>query len=249
MKLIDFCFIIVIIVSCNNTGESHTRKLIGDKYIESKFINDTMYDGLTKYYSLSNVLESAIEFNKGIKSGYSINYYPSGIVHDSMTFINGLAHGYHFVYDSMGNLEYKDYFYQGRKVGGLYFYKEGKIVEYDFVSFDGKLLYKAKYDEMGSIKEFGGEIITLNRSAKHSGDKEEDILFLYIPNPPSILIEYSIYVYDSVNQKKQNFKSIPQTQEMFIELVLPRLVNSSYLVQAYYLDSLNNFTKVYISPF
>ena len=138
------CLIILFVVSCNETNDNRERKRIGDKFIESKFINDTTYQGLTKYYSLSNVLEGEIEFTNGIKNGFSKNYYPSGVVNDSMTFINGLPHGYHLVYDSTGHLEYKDFFYQGRKVGGVFFYNDEKITEYDFLSYDGELLYKAK---------------------------------------------------------------------------------------------------------
>src|ERR1700694_580692 len=120
MRRFCVCLIILFIASCNETTGNRERKRIDDKLIETIFINDTTYQGLTKYYSLSNVLEGEIEFKNGIKNGFSKNYYPNGLVHDSMTFVNGLSHGYHFVYDSTGHLEYKDYFYQGRKVGGVF---------------------------------------------------------------------------------------------------------------------------------
>ncbi len=151
---------------------------------------------------------------------------------------------------STGRLEYKDFFYQGRKVGGLFFYEKGKITEYDFLSFDGELLYNAKYDDLGSIKEFGGQIINEHPSTGLVDDKQENSLFLYIIQPPSVSIKYSINIFDSTSQKRSLFKAIPKTQNMFVELVLPNAPDkASYFIQADYEDSLNKFYKVHIKPF
>jgi antitoxin component YwqK of YwqJK toxin-antitoxin module len=249
MRQVYICLVILFFASCNERSSSPERKQVGDKLIETTFINDSTYQGLTKYYSLSNVLESEIEFKNGIKNGYSKNYYPNGHIHDSMTFVNGLAHGYHFVYDSAGHLEYKDFFYQGRKVGGLFYYEQGKIKEYDFVSFDGELLYKAKYDDKESVKEFGGQIINMHTSSKLVDNKKEDVLFLYTLNPPNIAVKYSIGIFDSAQQKRENFKTIPRTPNMFLEINLPKMRNKvGYYVQAEYADSLNKFFKVHITP-
>ncbi|MDQ6609911.1 MAG: hypothetical protein M3Y85_08835 [Bacteroidota bacterium] len=249
MRLLCICCVILFVTSCNEKS-SLQRKRIGDKFIETMFINDSAYQGLTRYYSLANVLESETEFKNGLKNGYSKNYYPNGHVHDSISFINGLEQGYHFVYDSAGYIEYKDYFYLGRKVGGVFYYVQGKIIEYDFLSLDGELLYKAKYDQKESVKEFGGQIINMHTSTKLVDDKREDILFLYKLNPPNITVGYSVGIFDSVQQKREIFKAIPHTQNMFVEINLPKVGNKeSYFVQADYEDSLNKFFKIHITPF
>lgn len=250
MKQLCICLVIIFVTSCNGKSGKTERKRIGDKFIETTFINDTTYQGLTKYYSLSNVLESEIEFKNGIKNGYAKNYYSNGDIHDSMTFVNGLAHGYHFVFDSTSNLDYKDFFYNGRKVGGLFFYRNGFINEYDFVSFDEDLLYKAMYDNKESVMEFGGQIINMHTSLRLVDNKPENILFLYILNPPNITVKYSIGIFDSIQQRKESIKSISQTDNMFVEIILPQIrKRASYFVQADYADSLNKFFKVHITPF
>lgn len=250
MKWFYVGLVILFFASCNETGDKRERRRIGDMLIESTFINDTTYHGLTKYYSLSNVLEGETEFKNGVKNGFSKNYYSNGLVHDSMTFVNGLTHGYHFVYDSTGRLEYKDFFYQGRKVGGLFFYNNGKIAEYDFLSFDEELLFKAKYDDMESISEFGGQIINEHISSKIVGNSQENLLFLYTINPPNVTIKYSIGVFDSMTKDRSLFKTIPFSQNMFVEVPLPKVrEKASYFIQADYADSLNKFYKVHIKPF
>ena len=249
MKVLFFCALLLLF-SCQTQKQKVVKRRVENKLIETIFVNDSSYDGITKYYSLSGILESKINFKNGNKDGVCINYYPNGKINDSMNFYKGYQNGYHYLYDSIGNLDYIDFFFFGKRVGEKRFYKKNRVSEYDFNSFDGILLYKADYDSVGTIQEFGGKIINLNTSSLISDNVTKCKLSLYLINPPNVGITYSLGTIDTITKEKKLSYYFSKSNRMFVDTILsPPLNGTNYFINADYFDSLNNFHKVHIQPF
>ena len=164
--------LLILLFACRETGQKFEKRKVGDKFVETTF-KDTLYNGITKFYSLKGTLESKIYYNAGIKNGPAINYYSNGGINDSVNFRNGLEVGKHYLFDESGYLKYTDYFFFGKRVGGREFYENGKIYEYDFTDFDGRPIFSVKYDTNEDTQRYRGEVINLNVSGILGGNQTE----------------------------------------------------------------------------
>lgn len=244
----SFLFLFVLL-SCTNSNNKVRKKRIGDKFIETVFINDSVYNGMTKFYSLSGVLEKKVNFENGIKEGFEVNYYSNGVVQDSVNFTNGHRNGNYFFFDSIGKVDYSEYFYFGKRVGKREFYNNGKIKEYDFISFDGRALYTSDYDSISRIIAYGGEVINLNASNLTIDGKLNYSLSLYIIDPPGVRVKYFLGLYNDSTRERRVIADIVTNKAPFWDTVLSKPIEGfAYFVQADYNDSSNNDHRTHIQP-
>lgn len=244
MKIITVLLTIVLLSCDNGPKKKLQRKNFNDKIIESYFINDSLPDGISKYYDLNGRLESVITFSKGLKNGIAINYYYNGKTHDSSFYQMGKKNGEHFVFDSAGKLIYEDYYFHGQQLGGQIFYRNGNPFQYVFNTFEKKIIYSCEYDSIG-MSAFSGEIINANIFSSSIDGKKGYGVFAYLLNPPKIQIKYSLGIIDVQNHEKKLVSF--DNKRIFVDTILNAAPNGwKYFMSAEYVDTLNNLNKVYI---
>ena len=59
--------LLILLFACRETGQKFEKRKVADKFVETTF-RDTLYNGITKFYSLKGTLESKIYYNEGIKT-------------------------------------------------------------------------------------------------------------------------------------------------------------------------------------
>lgn len=244
MKLICWLFI-ALIIGCKNGQQKIERRKIGNYFVESIFINDSVYHGTTKFFSLKGELESKIHFINGTKDGIAINYHKNGNIHDSSFYVNGLKNGDHFVFDSSGELIYQDFYVSGHRLGGHVLYKKQKVYQYIFSNFEKKNIYSCIYDSIG-VKQFSGDILNTTIYTTNINNTPCYGLFVYLIYPPNIFVKYTLGIEDTVRKIKKDLQVFSKDR-IFIDTVLeiPRK-SEQYFVSAEYNDTVNKFHKIYV---
>lgn len=126
----------------------------GNLQSEIHYINDSVEDGLAKYYYYpfpKNVLMDEIEFRNGLKEGWHKHYRHDGTLESVIQWKNNLEDGYNYWYYSNGKLEQKTFRIRGKQYGDAYFYyPNGKLKLYNCFNSWGENIYALKYDENGN---------------------------------------------------------------------------------------------------
>jgi|GEM_PF-4909729 len=236
--------VVLCIISCNN---NLTREMkIGNQIVRSNFIQDSILDGETKFYSLDSVLENITFFKQGIPNGLSISFYKNGKIRDSMIYINGFKEGRYHAYDSYGSILYSDYYFHNHLIGERKLYKEGLLSNYSFFDFEGRLLYSCDYDSIG-IRRATGEILNANINSVFQGNTDKKRIFIYFIAPDGVDTDYKIGIVDSSGKYRKELCGLNHLNRMFIDTIVNKLSNNfSYFVSLDYNDRQNDFHKVYI---
>jgi antitoxin component YwqK of YwqJK toxin-antitoxin module len=245
MKAIVYAGLTILLISCNNKKDVQ-KKRVGDKIIETNFVEDSLFDGPTKYYNVDGQLESLIYYSKGKKNGFGINFYNNGKVHDSSTYLNGVKNGWHFVYDSTGELSFKDYFFYDLKVGEEIFYKHGKPSEFNFSNFERKRIFSCGYDSLG-IAGTSGNILNVSTYGVYINNIRQQGIFVYLIQPPDIRVNYSLgLINERTNEKNELLKLKNTTFFKDTALTIPK-EGWKYYVAAHYNDTANKFEKIFLN--
>jgi len=141
---ISISFILLILISCNT--ELPKRIKAGNFEMEGIFLHGSIPDGIIKYYELNtDNLFGSKEFVKGVLNGKAINYYNSKVI-QTVNYKNGIESGFAELFDSTkGYLKQRDFYYYGRKVGPSFVVdNKGRLLSYDFTSFENKVMYVLK---------------------------------------------------------------------------------------------------------
>jgi hypothetical protein len=189
-----------VIFSCSNNA-THSRKKFKDYWVESSFVDDSIFNGLTKFYNDKNVLQETDYYVHGIKSGLSLSYHSNGKVYDSVNYTNGFKNGYRFVYDSTGQLGRKQYFFMGRELGPDMFFNRNTVTTYDFTDFDRHTLYSYISDSLDSAIHRKGELFNWVPYQHYDGDSLNNYVFVYLIRPPKMTISYELVARDFENKE------------------------------------------------
>lgn len=244
MKVICWA-LITLIIGCSNERRKFEKREVDNYIVEGIFINDSVYEGLTKFFSLKGELKSKINFMNGKKNGIAVNYFDNGNIHDSCFYENGLKNGDHFVFDSSGNLVYQDFYVQGYRIGGQVFYKNKEVWQYIFSNFEKKNIYSCIYDSIG-VKQFGGEILNTSIYTTNINNSTYYGLFFYLIYPPNISVKYTLGIEDIDTKTKKELHVFPK-RGIFVDTILAIPAKSEkYFVSAEYNDTTNKFHKVYV---
>jgi hypothetical protein len=241
---------LVLFSSCLSNSVGIEKRQIGKKYVETLFLNDSTYDGLTKTYTSDGVLESVTTYDSGRKNGPSLDYYANGKIQDSSYYFMNLLNGSHFAYDSTGHLVYSDFYFKGKRVGSKKYFVSDKLTEFDFTNLDGNPLFTVYYDSTGRVRKVIGEVINAKISPDTSVGQDKTRLLLYLLNPPKIGINYSLGLIDSSTKQLSELATFQTHGRVFIDTVLePAPVGKNYYIGADYNDSINRFQKYHVQPF
>lgn len=245
MKRILLIYSTILITGCINEPNA-TKKRIGELIVESRFKNDSIPDGLTKYYSLDGQLRRSCFLSNGIKNGVGINYHANGQIHDSINYSYGKMNGWHYVYKSSGQLEFKNFFFFGQRVGEEVFYKSDTPTRFAFINFEKKRIFSCAYDSIG-INGASGDILHVSSYGIYSDTIRQQGIFVYLIYPPMVSVKYS---FGTINEEtKEKKETAPITSKLFFwdTILPPPNAGWKYYVSAQYLDSINKFEKVYFS--
>jgi hypothetical protein len=152
----------VLLIGCtqsriDNKSYVITRDAFGNVQSEINYINDTIMDGVAKYYYINKKLKDEIYFTNGLKNGFHKHYTQEGSLVSIIEFREGLQEGYTYWYYPNGNLESKSFWLKGKIFGDAYYYYNTGILE-SYRSFDFQMnnRYLIKYDSNGlKIREEG----------------------------------------------------------------------------------------------
>jgi len=127
---------------------------------EIPYINDTMIQGLAKYYyypNPKNVLKDEIEFNNGRKEGWHKHYRKDGALESKIRFKNNLPDGDNYWYYENGQIASESFWIKNRQYGDTkLYYRNGKLKHYYSSDFFDNTMYVIKWDSLGNkIKEEG----------------------------------------------------------------------------------------------
>jgi hypothetical protein len=134
-----------------------TKDAYGNVKSEINYINDTLMDGVAKYYYRNKKLKDEIYFTNGLKNGLHKHYTEEGRLESIIGFKEGLQEGYTYWYYPNGKIESKSFWLKGKIFGDAYYYYKTGILE-SYRSFDFQMhnRYLIKYDSSGlKIKEDG----------------------------------------------------------------------------------------------
>ncbi len=201
---------LILTFSCNNVK---IKKVIVDDVIaESEISNDTIYNGIIKFYdTATKKLVQTANYKAGVLDGNRIDYYSNGKIKVQLHYNDGKINGEVKEFDTTGNLKQTQNLYFDLRAGSTIEYKNKQVSQYYFYSLENKELLHIDYD---SIQ--GKKIEQLNNtnfffyhfdrySISDSESSNKD-LFLYIPNPPKLNFNYSVCIIDDKYQIKQTIK-------------------------------------------
>ncbi len=230
--------------SCNNDNKV-TKKKIGNHFVEASFINDSIIDGIARYYNLSDNLSKKVMFKNGKREGAAIGYYPNGKIKDSSNFTNGLLNGYAFAYDKSGYLIMSNFFYYGILMGPHYLYDSQKLTEYSFTDFDKNTLVYTKYDSTGKCIQY--EYKAKPILTQRLDDKRNPVLgvFFYFLMPAKFNCAYTMGFTNDMEETKNEVKI--NSNRIFIDTILPYPEKDwSYFLSTHLENIKDSINKVYM---
>jgi hypothetical protein len=214
------------------------KKKIGDNMVESRFINDSLMDGIANFYDLDRNLLSTRTYSNGLKNGATIFYYKNGRIKDSMNYTNDVLNGPSYEYDSLGKLKFTVTHFHGIEFGDHAIYNGGKIQKYYFTDFEKRMLIRCYYDSTGlcdSIEFNAAPILT-----DYSTDEGEPIIrmFVYFPHPPNFGIRYKVGTIDNNHNKQSEF--LLNTHRQFLDTIISFKRNLNYFISIDYKNLLSD---------
>jgi len=157
--------VILLMIFCSVIASCERKRVGNDSFVVTKdgegnlqseihYINDTVMQGLAKYYyypNPKNVLKDEIEFSNGIKEGWHKHYRQDRTLESKIHWENNLEDGENYWYYSNGTLEQKTYRIRGKQYGDAYYYHpSGKLKLYNCFNSWGENMYALKFDEQGN---------------------------------------------------------------------------------------------------
>lgn len=213
---ISIIFILFIIhSSCTYNNKKQKKIKKGEYTLVGNFINDSIPEGIIKFFDTKGNLHSIKKYNCGLLDGESIIYYSNGKLLSRVNYEEGKEMGFKSIYDSSGHLIYKSNFFYGQEIGSVYSYDTLKnVTEYSFNNFEDDLLYYCSYDSIGKTYTYPGDkfLIKANTSEVSVNGKDGVNVFLYIFNPPKLSLNYSIAYF---NKNDSVMESFPILQSVF----------------------------------
>jgi hypothetical protein len=209
----------VIVLSCvNNQRSKPDKRSIGKDIIEATFIDDSIADGIAKYYNNSGKVITIVNIKNGVKEGAAINYFQNGVVKDSMFFSHGKLHGIAYGYDSLGSLLFKKSYYYGVPLGHQFYYKSGNLSEYFYSDFNRNDLISCEYDSLARIRLRTFSAVPIFTKGLDEQRNPALNLFLYFPKPPDLTVVYKIGLANDKQETKD--EHILQDNRLFLDTVI-----------------------------
>jgi|GEM_PF-2855129 len=234
MKKISYFSFVFLIFSCNNANTKvKTIKEYfptGEIKTEYKTLNNKIIDTIYQYYKDGKIDTKIPHDSSGAMTGLSESYYDNGILESSINYVKGIAEGDRMNYDSLGNLLSKTYFFNDKKVGDKYIFENNKVVGYMFFDFDEELATEIDYDNNGKITNNDRQTIFFDsiKVVKLPNKSNLYKIFILQSNPPHTSNKLVANYYDRQG-KLIDHDSIPTRGTPFIEL--QKKVDSNYLTR------------------
>lgn len=236
----------IFFIGCDAKME---KRIIGNKIVEAIFINDSMADGVVKYYTLEGKLDAIFGFKNGKNNGTAVHFFPNGKVFDSIHYLNDVANGEHHQYDKNGNLLFKEVYKKGKQVGEKFSYENNNLVKYAFADSNGFLLYTSEYNSEGLTRWKFKSIININSENVIVNGTEKKYVQFYWLKPPHVTIKYALGIADTVRHIDKTITELNRSG-IIKDTILPVLnYPFCYYISAEYSDTINKFNKLYIQEF
>jgi hypothetical protein len=175
-------------------------------------------DGKASYYDSSGALYNVTTYDKGIKNGISINYYPDKAVSDSVEFKCGKEYEYWKYYDSKGNIVYANFYYYGLQFGPELIFKNNKLDKFVFSDLSKKTLVTCEYDSSSNIDTGFRFRMQYALKAVMFENKPRLNLFGYLPRLPHAFQTYSLGLTNDKHADKELTKI--EGREFLIDTLL-----------------------------
>ena len=204
MRPVSILYLLVMLffnVGCGNSG-SKVRKMKDGFILEGNFIDDSIPNGVIKFYNFNGKLHSIKKYERGVLNGESLIYFDNGSIYNMVTFENGKEIGYRQVYDTLSNLIYKSNFYYGREIGHVFSYDSANnVLEYSFNNFEDEILYYCSYDteKKRYVYPSNDHLIVANTSEATASGQHGINVFVYLFKPPKLRLNYSIVYLDKAD--------------------------------------------------
>jgi antitoxin component YwqK of YwqJK toxin-antitoxin module len=238
-------FIIGLFSRCSNNSPKIQEKRIGAYLVKARFKNDSIIDGVARFYTKGGSLVAVTNYTNGIKNGYAVIYHPNGQKSDSMYFTNGVKNGSQYRYDTSGRLSSINYQYYGLRMGPQLFFEKGLPVKYFYIDFNKDDLINCKYDSLGNIHELSYFAMKASVSQVISSNVKMLELFFYLPNPPNVQVEYSIGITDK--NDNDTMLSLINFDRIIFDTLLPYPKKGlNYYVSAHLKSKNGKVNKVFI---
>jgi len=222
----------IIFISCNTKPKFFSKRDNDGDIMKGEVINDSIFNGIVKYYDSLNNYKGYATFTYGFQNGPSVHYYDNGKLSDSINYINDAGNGFAYNYDSTGKLIGKVFLYQNRSVGHYYIYDSiGNIIEYYFKTLEGEIIYNSKTINKTDYET--GSRVNLRVTDIVYNNEHRDLLFLYLVLHHHLKVHYALAVLDAAN-KIISTEDIDSQNQFFYEKTLDILPKGeSYAVIEY----------------
>jgi uncharacterized FlgJ-related protein len=185
--------IFIGILGCNsNKARSN---VIGENIVEGIVSQDTVFNGLIKYYNKNTKkLTAEAEYINGQKNGEYKQFNENGSLSVDLFYKNDMENGIAKIYDDKGYIVSEDFYYYGLRSGNALHFKDNLLKSYSFYSLENTELMHFEYDSL-RVKQLP-DLITnffFYSSSKHLNRFDDTMsnrteYFLYTPNPPPIRV-------------------------------------------------------------
>lgn len=205
-RVFHFNFILSVIIILFSCGESPRELRIdaGEYEMEGRFFKDSTPDGIITFYKKgSKQIAGAKTFSKGILEGQSWNFNNGKLIQVAY-YKHGLEHGYATTYDSINEAKRQEiYYHWGNRIGPSYEYNsEGKVSAYEFVNFEGNVLFSSQLDSNGKYQHDNlARLATMNFNYEVINNAKRIRLFTYLIHPPGLEVEYKLHFYNAKESK------------------------------------------------
>lgn len=210
---IFICFSISI-VGCISK-EKMKRISVGEYDMEGEFINDSIPNGLIKYYlPKTNILVASKEFVNGILNGKSTNYHESRVI-QIVNFKFGSENGFGYIFDSSNSfLIQKSYYLMGKRIGPSYSYDSiGNLMSFEFKNFENEVLFSVDCNSIAGkcYSDDLEKLENLNVNESIFNNERRLRVFLYLIYPPKNEVSYQFKYFDKF-EKVLDSISIPKRE-------------------------------------
>ncbi len=199
-------------------------------------------DTIFKYDNNQRLLSKEV-FRDSLLNGISTYYYSNGIPKMTTGYSHGYKNGENRFYDSSGKIIYMDFYYFDLTVGPVvYFDKFGDARHFFFASLQNETLLDIDYRKWKGIATIHDKIVNFVVNRIKNDEKQEIELLIYLPQPPKMNFEFSIYKISNPKEQR-DYKLISKIDDQlpFKILRLPTLPNNeNYSVGVSVYDSLLN---------
>ena len=216
INAVFFCFLL----SACKEKKIIRKRIDGKNIIEAKFINDSVIDGVAKFYDLQGNLKVRGTYLNGKRNGPTLIFYENRKIKDSLNYDSDLLNGKSFKYDSTGLLLFTLSYYYGIEVGDHPFYTRSGTKNYYFTNFEKEILVKCRYDSLGRCDSFYFNAYPIITDFFTDDNVRSFRIFFYFPHPPDFEAKYTIGLINE-NGIKQN-EIILNSNRIFLDTTLSK---------------------------